>query len=156
MQISKKGEKALCQRWTFRCIYHMSLSSSVIPLGLGLILFCFGREWGWGVLNHTHVAPAGRIKMHTPRKAIIPATNCLKIIFFSLTVAPIFNQFRSLSAVCSCRGFHNTNQLVDCVVIFTPYFESPFPLVTKSNMITRCVLNLTPSMTGDKSTCIAF
>ena len=81
MQISKKGEKALCQRWTFRCIYHMSLSSSVIPLGLGLILFCFGREWGWGVLNHTHVAPAGRIKMHTPRKAIIPATNCLKIIF---------------------------------------------------------------------------
>ena len=33
------------------------------------------------VLNHTHVAPAGRIKMQAPHKAKIPPTKCLKVIF---------------------------------------------------------------------------
>ena len=51
--------------------------------------------WWWGgvkVLSHTHVAPAGRIKMHALYRVLIPPTKRLKFIF-SLTVAPISNHF---------------------------------------------------------------
>ena len=49
-------------------------------------------EGGGGILNHTRVAPAGRIKMQAPHKAIIPPTKCLSH-FFSLTVAPRLGPF---------------------------------------------------------------
>ena len=43
-----------------------------------------GEGVGWGrggeVLNHTHVAPAGRIKIQALHKAKIPPTKCLKVI----------------------------------------------------------------------------
>ena len=42
-----------------------------------------GVGWVGGgveVLNHTHVAPAGRIEIQAPHKAKIPPTKCLKVI----------------------------------------------------------------------------
>ena len=38
---------------------------------------------GVEVLSHTHVAPAGRIKMHALHRAIISPTKSLKVIFLS-------------------------------------------------------------------------